>query len=46
MKQLADRLASALVREASFKSPVEVVAYGLEIILSITVQTIVIMITA
>ncbi len=46
MKQLADRLASALVREASFERPVEVVAYGLEIIINITVQTIIIMITA
>ncbi len=46
MKQLADRLAAALVREASFERPVEVVAYGLEIILNITVQTIIIMLTA
>jgi len=40
MKQLADRLAAALVREASFERPAEVVAYGLEIILNITVQTV------
>jgi len=46
MKQLADRLASALVRESGFERPVEVVAYGLEIILNITVQTVIIMITA
>lgn len=30
MKQLADRLASVMVREARFDRPVEVVAYGLE----------------
>lgn len=46
MKQLADRLASVMVREARFDRPVEVVSYGLEIIFNITVQTIVIMITA
>lgn len=46
MKQLADRLASVMVREARFDRPVEVVAYGLEIIFNITIQTIIVMITA
>jgi len=46
MKQLADRFASAMVREACFDRPVEVVAYGLEIILNIIVQTGIILIIA